>query len=404
MTVTSPTATTPAVAPTTRVIPGLLALAIGGFTIGTTEFVTMGVLPQIAEGLRRTEPEAAHGITAYALGVVVGVPILAILGARLPRRGLLLALMGAYAAFNVVTALAPTYVTFVGARFLDGLPHGAYFGIASLAAAGLVTPARRGRAIASVMLGLSVANVVGVPATTWMGQHLGWRTTYLACAVLAGLAAALIFTFLPATPVTGGSSGRAEARMFFARPQVWLTIAAGSIGFGGVFAIYSYIATTVTNVSGLPEAVVPLFLLAFGLGLVVGTWAGGELAAWSVYRSLLFGAIGTAVAMLAFWLAAPHGWWALPVVFVFAAVASVPVTNLQLRLMDVAGDAVTLGAAMNHASLNVGNALGAWAGGVVIAAGYGYRAPALLATALAAVGVLIIALSGVLARKTSAAR
>ncbi|MFG1926480.1 MFS transporter [Cryptosporangium sp. NPDC048952] len=398
MTVTSPVATTPAAASPTRVVPGLLALAVGGFTIGTTEFVTMGVLPQIAEGLHRTEPQAAHGITAYALGVVVGVPILAILGARLPRRGLLLALMGTYAAFNLVTAIAPNYALFVGARFLDGLPHGAYFGIASLAAAGMVAPARRGRAIASVMLGLSVANLVGVPAATWMGQHLGWRTTYLACAVLAGLAVALIFAFVPASPVTAQSSGRAEARMFFTRGQVWLTIAAGSIGFGGVFAIYSYIATTVTDVAGLSESVVPLFLLAFGLGLTVGTWAGGELASWSVYKSLLLGAIGTTLAMLTFWFAAPHGWWALPVVFVFAGLGSVLVTNLQLRLMDVAGDAVTLGAAMNHASLNVGNALGAWAGGVVIAAGYGYRAPALLATALAIIGVIIIAISGALSR------
>ncbi|MBZ5733241.1 MFS transporter [Nocardioides sp. TRM66260-LWL] len=368
----------------------ILALALGGFAIGTTEFVTMGLLPQIASGIGVSEPQAGHVISAYALGVVVGVPILSFFVAGLPRRTLLIWLMGAYAVFNVLSAAATGYGLLTLARFLDGLPHGAYFGVASLVAASLVAPERRGRAVASVMLGLSVANVLGVPAVTWLGQHVGWRSAYLSTAVLALATVVLTLVFVPATPGDPEATGRREARAFFSSAQVWLTLAAGAIGFGGMFAVYSYIATTVTGVAGLSEGTVPVFLLAFGLGMVVGTWAAGELAGWSVFRSLIGAGLGTAVLMLVFWVAAPHGWLLLPVVFLITTVASVLTINLQLRLMDVAGDAVTLGAAMNHAALNAANALGAWLGGVVIAAGYGYRAPALVGAGLSVAGVLIL--------------
>jgi len=370
----------------------ILALAMGGFTIGTTEFLTMGVLPEIARGLDVSVPAAGHVIAAYALGVVVGVPILAFFGAALPRRGMLLALMGAYAAFNVLSALAPNHAVLTVARFVDGLPHGAYFGVASLVAAGLVAPERRGRAVASVMLGLSVANVVGVPAATWLGQHTGWRASYLLSAGLGLLTLALIVAFVPALPGDSAASGRAEARVFFGNLQVWLTMGVGAIGFGGLFAVYSYVAKTVTDVGGLDRGTVPVFVLALGLGMVVGTWLAGELAAWSVFRSLLGSAIAGAAVMVVYWYAAPHGWLLWPVAFAVTAIGSVLVINLQLRLMDVAGDAVTLGAAMNHAALNIANALGAWLGGLVIAAGYGYRSPALvgLALSLAGLGILLV--------------
>lgn len=379
----------------------IIALSVGGFTIGTTEFVTMGVLPQIAAGLGVSEPAAAYGISAYALGVVVGVPIFSISAARLPKRGLLIALMVGYAACNALSAAALNHGVFVLARFLDGLPHGAFFGVASLVASALVTPALRGRAVAAVLMGLSVANVVGVPAATWLGQHLGWRAAYIACVAVGAVAIIGMLCFVPRTPGSTGPSGAAEAREFIRRPQVWLTLAVGAFGFGGLFAVYSYIATTVTDVGGLPLSAVPLFLLAFGLGVVFGTWVGGEVAAWSVLRSLVIASIASALLMLAFWFASPHGWWALPVVFCITATGSVLVTNLQLRLMDVAGDAVTLGAAMNHASLNTANALGAWLGGLVIAAGLGYRAPALVAFALALLGILVLGVSGLLERRSS---
>jgi DHA1 family inner membrane transport protein len=288
------------------------------------------------------------------------------------------------------------------ARFLDGLPHGAYFGLASLVAASLVPPARRGRAVASVMLGLSVANVVGVPLATWLGQQAGWRATYLLAAALAVLTMSLVIAMVPSVPGDAGTSGRKEAREFFSSLQVWLTMAAGAIGFGGMFAVYSYIAKTVTVVGDLERGTVPVFVLALGVGMVVGTWVAGELAAWSVVRSLLLSAAAGVGILLAYFVAAPGGWALLPVAFLVTVAGSVLVVNLQLRLMDVAGGAVTLGAAMNHASLNVANALGAWLGGLVIAAGWGYRAPAVLGAGLSALGLAILVVSALLHRRTGA--
>lgn len=380
----------------------ILALAVGGFTIGTTEFMTMGVLPEIADGVDVSVPSAGHVISAYALGVVVGVPILAFFGAALPRRGMLVGLMGAYAAFNLLSAAAPNYEVLTAARFLDGLPHGAYFGVASLVAASLVSPERRGRAIASVMLGLSVANVVGVPLATFLGQQVGWRSTYLLGGLLALATVTMVLAAVPSIPGDAEASGRKEAREFFGSLQVWLTMGVGAVGFGGMFAVYSYIAKTVTVVGDLDRGTVPVFVLALGLGMVAGTWAAGELASWSVYRSLLGAGITGIVLMLVYWVVAPAGWWLLPVAFLVTAVGSVLVINLQLRLMDVAGNAVTLGAAMNHAALNIANALGAWLGGLVIAGGYGYRAPALVGAGLAATGVVILVVSAVVHRRDQA--
>ena len=194
---------------------------------------------------------------------------------------------------------------------------------------------------------------------------------------------------MPACPGDPEATGRRELKAFSSL-QVWLTLLAGAIGFGGMFAVYSYIAPTLTDVGGLSQGAVPVFLLSFGLGMVAGTWLAGELADWSVFRSLLGSALGSGLVMLLFFVAAPHGWWALPVVFLITALGSVLVVNLQLRLMDVAGEAQTLGAAMNHASLNVANALGAWLGGLVIAAGYGYRSPALVGVALSVAGIGVL--------------
>lgn len=377
----------------------VLALATGGFAIGTTEFVTMGLLPQIADGVDVSIPTSGHVISAYALGVVVGAPLLAFLGARLPRRGLLLALMAAFAVGNGLSALAGSYELLTAARFLSGLPHGAYFGVASLVAAQLAAPGRKGRAVALVMLGLSVANVIGVPAATWMGQNLGWRSAYVAVAVLGLITIAMVRAYVPELPADANASGRRELAAF-SRVQVWLTLLAGAIGFGGMFAVYSYISPTVTDVGHLREPAVPVFLLMFGLGMTFGTWLAGELADWSVFGSLLGSALGMAVVLLLFAAVTPHGWWALPLAFAISAISSVLVVNLQLRLMEVAGDAQTLGAAMNHASLNVANALGAWLGGLVIAAGWGYRSPALVGVALSVGGFLVLVLAFLLHART----
>jgi DHA1 family inner membrane transport protein len=222
-----------------------------------------------------------------------------------------------------------------------------------------------------------------------MGQHLGWRSAFWAVAALGVVTATLILAFVPRAPGQPEATGRRELAAF-GRAQVWLTLLAGAVGFGGMFAVYTYIAPTITEAGGLDPATVPVFLLAFGLGMVAGTWLAGELAAWSVLRSLLASALGMGMVLLLFAVAVPAGWWALPVAFLIPVLGSVLVVNLQLRLMDVAGDAQTIGAAMNHASLNVANALGAWLGGAVIAAGLGYRAPAVVGAGLSMLGLLVL--------------
>ncbi|GAB2885983.1 MFS transporter [Nocardioides pacificus] len=370
----------------------LLALATGGFAIGTTEFVTMGLVPEIADGVGVSIPTSGHIISAYALGVVVGAPLLAFLFARLPRRAVLVGLMVAFAVGNAASAVAPDFATLAGARFVAGLPHGAYFGVASLLAASLATPERRGRAVASVMMGLSVANVAGVPAATWMGQHLGWRSAYWAVTVLGALTVLLVLLFVPSVAGDRAATGRRELGAL-ARPQVWLTLAVGAVGFGGMFAVLSYISPTITEVGGLTSSAVPVFLLVFGLGMIVGTWLGGVLADWSVFRSLLLSSVAMGLVLLLFALLTPLGWWAIGGAFLVTVTGSVLVVNLQLRLMAVAGEAQTLGAALNHASLNLANALGAWLGGLVIAAGLGYRAPALVGAGLSVVGLAVLLVS-----------
>ena len=251
------------------------------------------------------------------------------------------------------------------------------------------------------MLGLPVANTVGVPAATWMGQHLGWRSAYWAVALIAALTLALVVSFVPATPADPGASASRELGAFTSA-QVWLTLLVGAIGFGGMFAMYSYIAPTVTGVAGLPRSFIPLFLLAFGAGLVVGTVLGGHLADWSVFRSLVASSVAMGLSLALFTVTAHRPVLAAATVFVVATVGSVLVMNLQMRLMQVAGPAQTLGAAMNHSALNLANALGAWLGGLVIAAGWGYTAPSWVGAGLSAGGLGVLMASGVLHRRTTA--
>ncbi|MGW5570132.1 MFS transporter [Nocardia thailandica] len=375
----------------------MLALALGGFGIGTTEFVTMGLLPDIAARFSVSEPTAGHAVSAYALGVVVGAPVIAALCARVPRKGLLIALMAAFTLGNVATVLAPTFGALVAARFVSGLPHGAYFGVASLAAATLAPAGMRAKAVAAVMLGLSAANVVGVPAATWLGQHFGWRDAFVVVALIGLATVAAIARFVPA--LTGMKLTNPMTELgALRRPQVLLTLAVGAVGFGGMFAVYTYIATTLTDVAGMAAGAVPIVLALFGLGMVAGNLAGGVLADRGVDRAILTGLMAMVV-ILAVFVAAAHN----PVTagigaFFVGASGAALAPALQTRLMDVAADAQTLAAALNHAALNIANAVGAWLGGLVIAAGLGYTAPAVVGAALATSGVALFAITVRIAR------
>ncbi len=392
----------PTVPSTRTAVLAIGALAIGAFAIGTTEFVTMGLLPDIAAGVDATIPSAGHLISAYALGVVVGAPVIAALGARLPRRSLAVGLMTAFVAGNALSALAPGYGTLVLARFVAGLPHGAFFGVASLIAASLVPDRLRGRAVSSVMLGLAIANVVGVPAATWLGQAMGWRSAYWAVVLIGAVTVLAVLLVVPALP------GRAEATIrselgALRRPQVVLTLLFGIVGFGGMFALYSYIAPLLTDVAGASARFVPVALLVFGVGMIVGTALGGRLADRALFPSLLGAVVALGGFLLAVVVLAGSAGPLLGAVFLTAGSSSVLAVCLQLRLMEVAGDAQMLGAALNHSALNLANALGAWLGGLVIAAGFGYRAPSLVGTGLAVLGLGFLAASAVLRRRELAA-
>ncbi len=380
----------------------LLALAMGGFAIGTTEFVSMGLLPQLAAGVDVSIPTAGHAISAYAIGVVVGAPLIAVFGTRLPRRELLIGLMLVFLVGNALSALAVNYVSLIAARFVAGLPHGAYFGVAALVAADLVPPHRRGRAVSRVLLGLAVSNVIGVPAATWLGQTFGWRSAYWLVALLAVVTVVMVLWLVPHVAANRAATGRKELRAF-KNPQVLLTLFAGAIGFGGMFAMYTYIAPTVTDVAGLSEGRVPIYLLVFGLGMVVGTPLAGRLTDWSVLRTTLLGSVSMGVLLVVFTWTSQFFIAGLLTAFVFATLTSLLTIGLQMRLMQVAGDAQTIGAAMNHASLNLANALGAWLGGVVVAAGYGYTATSWVGAGLSLVGFVVLVFSALLQRRTNLA-
>ncbi|HSZ53029.1 MAG TPA: MFS transporter [Caulobacteraceae bacterium] len=368
-----------------------LALAMGGFALGTGEFAAMGLLPGAARSVRVSIPTAGHMISAYALGVVVGAPIITVLMARAPRKAMLIGLMILFALGNAATAVAPTFVPLVAARFLAGLPHGAYFGIAALVAAGLAGPEGRAKAVGRVMLGLSVANVVGVPFATWLGQWLGWRSAFLAVCGLGLLTAALVTLFVPVIPVHGRASPMRELAGL-KRPQVWLTLGVAAIGFGGLFAVYSYITPALTQVTGVPLASVPLFLSVIGLGMVAGSLVGGWLADRALMASVLIGLVWSGVVLGLFVLAAHNPWAAVADLFLMGGVVAI-VPALQTRLMDTAGDAQTLAAALNHSAFNLANALGAWLGGLTIAAGFGWTSTGWIGAALALAALPILGLS-----------
>lgn len=393
-----------------RVRLALLALALGGFGIGTTEFVAMGLLPNIAQDLLPAVYAASHEdanaqagalISAYALGVVVGAPTIAALAARFPRKGLLLVLAIAFTVGTVASAFAPTFETAVVARFVAALPHGAYFGIASLVAASLMGPGKRGQGVALVLSGLTIANVIGVPLITLLGQQAGWRTAYLAVSLIFAATAAAIWLVVPRQPGDRAATIRRELRVF-RRGQVWFALAIGAIGFGGFFAVYSYVAPLTTEVTRLDASLVPVVLAVFGIGMTVGNLAGGVLADRGIIRAIYIGFAGLIVSLLGLAFTATTAVGLFAFVFAVGVSASLMSPAIQTRLMDVAGDSQTLAAAVNHSALNIGNSLGAALGAVVIAGGLGYVAPTWVGLVLAVIGVGIATLSFGVERRSAA--
>ena len=390
-------------------VRALFALAIGAFGIGMTEFVVMGLLPDLAADLLTShfaaDPEAAIAqtgwlISFYALGVVIGAPTISGFAARYPRQRVLVVLAAAMALCSALTAIAPTFELVAVSRLLAGLPHGAYFGMAALVAADMLGPARRARGIAIVLTGLTVANVVGVPLGTYMGQLIGLRTAFVAVTLVFAFAAVAIIFFVPKSPGDPGRTFRAELGVFRI-PQVWFTVGVGAIGFGGFFAVYSYVAPLVTEVAGQPAAAVPLILVLMGLGMTVGTLLGGVAADRNLARTIIGAMLATSIAALVMLLVAQSIVALAVLIFIFATVASMISPAVQTRLMDVAGDNQSIAAALTHSALNVGNSLGALLGGIVIASGWGFRSPVAVALILSLAGAIVAAWSFRLDRRAT---
>ena len=383
---------------TRHVSLAITALAAGGFAIGTTEFAIMGLLQEMVSDLGISVPAGGHVISAYALGVVVGAPLLAALGARMPRKRLALGLMTFFAVANLSSFIAPDYGWLLVTRFLSGLPHGAFFGVAAVIAASLVAPTRRGWAISMVMLGLSIANVIGVPFATWLGQLAGWRWMFVLVGAIALVSVALVARFVPFQAAQPDASIRRELSAL-RRIQVWLALLVGTVGFGGFFAVYTYISPTMTEVAGLSLSVLPLIVGLYGVGQVVGNVVGGRIADRSVMGSIYAVLAGTAVILAVYAWAVQYKVGAIILVFLVGAVGSALTPALQTRLLDVSPGAPSLASSLNHAALNVANALGAMVGGLVIAWGWGFRSPAIVGAVLALLGLGVALFSGGLDRR-----
>jgi DHA1 family inner membrane transport protein len=378
----------------------IFALSVGGFAIGTGEFVSMGLLPNIASGVRVSIPQAGHVISAYALGVMVGAPLIAAFGARLPRKRLLWWLMAAFVIGNLASALAPSYSTLLAARFFAGRPHGAFFGIGAVVGASLVPPNRRAWAVSMMLTGLTVANVVGVPLTTLIGQQWGWRWPYGLVGIFGMLTLAAVLLWIPLRPAEHGATMRTELSAL-RHGQVWLALLIGTVGFGGMFATYSYITPTLTTLAHFSETAVTVLLAVYGLGMTLGMMLGGRLADRALMPSMYAGLLFTAAVLFGFGYAVHSQVTAVPAVFVFGMTGSLLVPMLQTRLMDVARDGQSLAAALNHSTLNLANALGAWIGGVVLSHGLGYEWPSRVGGFLALAGLAVALASGSLDHRRS---
>jgi DHA1 family inner membrane transport protein len=379
----------------------LLALAISAFGIGTTEFVIMGLLPEVAAGFGVSIPSAGLLISGYALGVVVGAPLLTALASRVPRKTVLVALMGLFIAGNVLSALAPSYGLLMTGRVVAALSHGAFFGVGSVVAASLVAPAKQASAIALMFTGLTVANVLGVPAGTALGQAFGWRSTFWVVSALGVVGALGVLALVPHQE-PGPDGGLRGELAVFRRPQVWLALAMTALGFAGVFASFTYIAPMMTQVAGFSTGAVTWLLVLFGAGLFAGNLLGGKAADRKLMPSLYVILAALTLVLVAFVFTAHAKVPAAITIALFGAAGFATVPPLQARVMAKAEGAPALASAANIAAFNLGNAGGAWLGGQAIDAGLGYTAPSWIGAALAAAGLAVALVSGLLDRRTPA--
>jgi MFS transporter, DHA1 family, inner membrane transport protein len=384
----------------TPVRRALLALALGGFGIGTSEFVTLGLLPNMASSLHVSIPKAGQLISAYALGVVVGAPLLTGAAARLPRKGLLITIALALALGNIASALMPGFTSLLVLRFLTALPHGTYFGVASVVAAGLVAPGRRSSAMAAVFAGLTIANVVGVPLTTLIGQHSSWRVCYLLVGAIEIAAAGCVALVVPVErrDHTSAPAGLRHELRAFRQTQIWLSLSVAMIGGAGLFATFSYIAPMMTHLAGFPSGAITPLLVLFGLGMTGGNLVGARLADHALMRTVCVALSAEIVVATIFFFSARNEITAAVTILLFPFCALAILPALQARIVALAGGAPNVAAASVHAAFNIANSLGAWLGGIVIAAGLGYGAPNLVAAGMAALGLGIAVFSARLER------
>ncbi|MEU9169011.1 MFS transporter [Streptomyces sp. NPDC048420] len=381
-----------------RTPAGLVALALGGFGIGLTEFLIAGLLPQVATDFAVSEAAAGRLISGYALSVAVGAIVLTAATAQLPRKQVLVGLVVLFVIGNLLSAIAPSYRVMLLGRIVAALCHGSFFGIGSLVARGLVAPERKSRAVAVMFAGLTVANVLGVPFGALVGERWGWRAAFWAVTAIGLLALAGIAAYVPSG--TGKTSPREPAPPLglraqvgaFRSGQVWLTLAATALGYGGMFGAFTYIAYTFTEVSGFSSGDVAWLLMVYGVGLVVGNLIGGRAADRDRDRTLVLALVGLAVTLAAFGLLATSGTASVVLVFLMGVFGFASVPGLITRVTDHAQGAA-LAAGANVSASNIGNALGAWAGGLAITAGLGYTAPLYVGAGIVLIAVAVMAVA-----------
>ena len=381
----------------------LFALAVAAFAIGTTEFVIMGLLPEVAGDLHVSIPSAGLLVSGYALGVAAGAPLLAMLTARMERRHALLLLLGLFIAGNALCAVAPDYAVLMLARVLAAFCHGSFFGIGAVVAAHLVPPSRRAQAIALMFAGLTLANVLGVPFGTFLGQWAGWRSTFAAVTGLGVLAALAVWRFVPPLPDLSAPDLRRELGVL-RQPQVLLALAMTVLGFGGVFTVFTYIAPILQQQAHVSVGATGWVLVLFGAGTTLGNLLGGRLADWRLMPALIGILAVLGLVLLAFAWTMQHTLPAVVTVFVWGVAAFATVPPLQMRVVQQAGAAPNLASTLNIAAFNLGNALGALLGGTVIAAGLGLPAVSVAGAAVAWLGLAATVASRALQRSGRAAR